>query len=52
MSYSNSYSNYLGANRCCNNNSAGPQGAQGAQGTGGPIGPKGPQGSTGSYRRL
>jgi hypothetical protein len=50
MSYYNSYTNYLGAQRCCNNNSAGAQGEQGAQGQGGPIGPKGmtgPQGSQG-----
>jgi hypothetical protein len=48
MSYSKSYSDYLGANRCCNNNSAGAQGPQGSQGLGGPLGPKGTQGSTGS----
>ena len=51
MSYYNSYTNYLGAQRCCNNNSAGAQGAQGAQGLGGPIGPKGmtgPQGAQGA----
>lgn len=48
MSYYNSYTNYLGAQRCCNNNSAGAQGSQGAQGAGGPIGPKGSQGVTGS----
>ena len=47
MSYYNSYTNYLGAQRCCNNNSAGAQGSQGAQGAGGPIGPKGSQGVTG-----
>ena len=47
MSYYNSYTNYLGAQRCCNNNSAGAQGSQGAQGAGGPIGPKGSQGATG-----
>jgi len=38
----------LGANRCCNLKTNGPQGAQGAQGSGGPIGPLGPQGSQGS----
>ena len=48
MSYSKSYSDYLGSQRCCNNNSSGTQGAQGAQGMGGPIGPKGTQGSTGA----
>ena len=51
MSYYNSYTNYLGAQRCCNNNSGGSQGEQGAQGPGGPIGPKGmtgPQGAQGA----
>jgi hypothetical protein len=38
----------LGANRCCNLKSAGPQGTQGAQGTGGPIGNLGPQGTQGA----
>ena len=38
----------LGASRCCNLKTTGPQGAQGAQGSGGPIGPLGPQGSQGS----
>ena len=46
MSYYNSYTNYLGAQRCCNN-SAGAQGAQGAQGAGGQLGPRGFQGYTG-----
>ena len=45
MSYS-SYTNYLGAQKCCNN-SNGPQGPQGAQGAGGLIGPRGFQGYTG-----
>ena len=45
MSYS-SYTNYLGAQKCCNN-SNGPQGPQGDQGAGGPIGPRGFQGYTG-----
>ena len=43
----NSYSNYLGSKRCCDNRGTGPQGAQGAQGLGGPIGIMGLMGSTG-----
>jgi len=38
----NSYSNYLGANRCCNGRINGSQGLQG------PPGPKGPQGIIGA----
>jgi hypothetical protein len=43
-----SYSNYLGARRCCNVSIPGPQGAQGYQGVQGPIGPSGVQGATGA----
>ena len=43
---SNSYSNYLGSKRCCDNRGAGPHGAQGAQGAGGPVGPMGLTGRT------
>lgn len=48
MSYSSSYSNYLGAQRCCNTNSAGPQGSQGSMGVAGPIGFRGATGAQGS----
>ena len=34
-----SYTNYLGARRCCENKLVGPQGPKGDQGNGGPIGP-------------
>ena len=42
-----SYTNYLGARRCCENKLVGPQGPKGDQGNGGPIGPAGVTGSTG-----
>ena len=42
-----SINKYLGASRCCNLKTAGPQGPQGSQGLGGPIGPLGGLGSTG-----
>jgi hypothetical protein len=45
--FSRNYNDYLGASRCCNLKSLGPQGAQGAQGSGGPIGPLGTVGPTG-----
>ena len=48
MSNYNSYSNYLGSKRCCDNRGSGPQGAQGSQGSGGPIGPAGFTGRTGA----
>jgi hypothetical protein len=44
---SSNYSNYLGARKCCDIRTAGPQGPQGAKGSGGPIGPLGSQGFTG-----
>ena len=43
-----SYSNYLGARRCYNVSTPGPQGPQGEQGAQGPIGPTGIQGATGA----
>lgn len=43
-----STSKYLGASRCCNLKTAGPQGPQGLQGVGGPIGPLGGLGPTGT----
>lgn len=43
-----SYSNYLGARRCCDNRGAGPQGEQGPEGKAGPIGPVGFTGATGA----
>ena len=43
----NSYSNYLGAQRCCNYRGLGTQGPPGVPGKRGPIGPQGPQGPTG-----
>jgi hypothetical protein len=46
MSYT-SYSNYLGAQRCCNTSRSGTNGAPGATGAAGPIGPAGVQGATG-----
>ena len=42
-----SYTNYLGARRCCENKLVGPQGPKGDQGNSGPIGPAGVTGSTG-----
>lgn len=42
-----SYTNYLGARRCCENKLIGPQGPKGDQGNSGPIGPAGVTGSTG-----
>ena len=47
MSYSRTYSEYLGARRCCNISSAGPQGPQGVPGAGGPIGFQGATGPSG-----
>ena len=47
MSYSRTYSEYLGARRCCNISSAGAQGPQGVPGVGGPIGFQGATGATG-----
>ena len=44
---SNSYSTYLGANRCCNLKGGGMLGPQGPLGRRGPIGPAGPSGPTG-----
>jgi hypothetical protein len=46
MSYT-SYSNYLGAQRCCNTSRSGTNGTPGATGAGGPIGPAGVTGPTG-----
>jgi hypothetical protein len=43
-----SYSQYLGAQRCCLINGLGPQGIQGLQGPRGAIGPQGNTGNTGS----
>jgi hypothetical protein len=45
--YSNSYSQYLGSQRCCSIRTAGGQGPQGLQGNPGPIGPYGAQGNLG-----
>ena len=47
--YYTNYSSYLGANRCCNLKSQGPQGPAGPQGPGaiGPAGVQGPVGSQG-----
>jgi len=42
-----SYTNYLGARRCCENKLVGPQGPKGDQGNSGPIGPAGVTGTTG-----
>jgi hypothetical protein len=47
MSYSRNYSEYLGARRCCNISSAGPQGPQGVPGMAGPIGFQGATGPSG-----
>jgi hypothetical protein len=47
MSYSRTYSEYLGARRCCNISSAGPQGPQGVPGMAGPIGFQGATGPSG-----
>jgi hypothetical protein len=47
----NNYTNYLGANRCCNapgKGLPGPQGVPGVRGAQGSPGSAGPQGSTGS----
>jgi hypothetical protein len=44
---SRSYSDYLGANRCCATTRLPTQGPTGAAGTPGPIGPRGFPGSTG-----
>ena len=46
MSYAN-YTQYLGAQRCCNINKQGPIGPIGYTGAGGPIGPAGVTGSLG-----
>ena len=46
--FTNSYSNYLGARRCCDLRGAGPPGPIGHQGTPGPRGPEGFTGYTGS----
>lgn len=46
--FTNSYSNYLGARRCCDLRGAGPQGPIGHQGAPGPRGPEGFTGYTGS----
>jgi hypothetical protein len=43
-----SYTQYLGAQRCCQLNGLGPQGIQGVQGPRGAIGPQGNTGNTGS----
>lgn len=62
MSYSRSYSEYLGKNRCCSLNGQGPIGPQGppgpagigpigligATGATGPTGPRGPTGANGA----
>ena len=40
--YYNNYTQYLGAQRCCDVKVQGPQGAQGLPGNDGPIGPVGP----------
>ena len=45
--YYTSYNQYLGANRCCNINSAGPPGPTGATGATGPTGATGATGATG-----
>lgn len=47
MSYSRNYNDYLGARRCCNISSAGPQGPQGVPGMAGPIGFQGATGPSG-----
>jgi hypothetical protein len=46
--FTNSYSNYLGARRCCDLRGAGPPGPIGHQGAPGPRGPEGFTGYTGS----
>lgn len=46
--FTNSYSNYLGARRCCDLRGAGPPGPIGLQGAPGPRGPEGFTGYTGS----
>jgi hypothetical protein len=43
----NTYSNYLGAKRCCDLRGLGPQGPTGSTGAQGPIGPYGQTGPTG-----
>jgi len=52
MSYSRTYSEYLGARRCCNISSAGPQGPQGVPGAGGPIGFQGATGPSGGAQGV
>jgi hypothetical protein len=51
--YYNNYTQYLGAQRCCDVRVQGPQGAQGPQGLGaiGPSGVTGPQGAQGATGR-